>query len=168
MRIRTVIRKSVKWGGALAVVLLVAVCVASAKWHWSWKVASNCGVSIDASCLGVFCYDTGIFPQDSLSVIPIFYDGGDSSPTWRGTFQRASYASGGVGVTRTIIPLWPFSLLTLIVTGFAWRADLIARRRAMVGSCLKCGYSRVGLAPDAVCPECGAAAVVAGSARGAP
>jgi len=59
---------------------------------------------------------------------------------------------------RFTIPLWAPLLLTLIVTGLAWRADTLARRRAMLGKCPTRGYARTGLAPEAVCPECGSAA----------
>ena len=53
------------------------------------------------------------------------------------------------------VPLWPIPLL-LFATGVPiLRSGILARRRAMTGSCAKCGYSLAGLAPDAPCPECG-------------
>ena len=53
------------------------------------------------------------------------------------------------------VPLW-FPLLVLVAAAErAWRADRRAQRLARTGSCLKCGYDRSGLAPDAACPECG-------------
>ena len=56
------------------------------------------------------------------------------------------------------IPYWlPILLFASISGGLFWH-DRRAARRARVGMCLSCGYSRAGLALDAVCPECAAAA----------
>ena len=66
--------------------------------------------------------------------------------------------------TVWIVPLWAPFLLAAGATVLAWRLDTLARRRARAGFCPKCGYNRTGLAPGAVCPECGAAAIVPPSA----
>lgn len=53
------------------------------------------------------------------------------------------------------LPYWlPILLFASISGGLFWR-DRRAARRARVGMCPSCGYSRAGLALDAVCPECG-------------
>ena len=54
-----------------------------------------------------------------------------------------------------IVPLWIPAAVTLATTAAAWRVDGIARRRAGGDGCKKCHYDRTGLAPGAVCPECG-------------
>ena len=54
-------------------------------------------------------------------------------------------------------PLWSPLLVTLLITGVAWRVDALARRRAGLDLCPKCRYDRAGLATGAVCPECGRA-----------
>jgi len=55
------------------------------------------------------------------------------------------------------VPMWiPLGVL-LGATSGAWWLDAAARRRARVGLCAACGYERAGLAPGAVCPECGKA-----------
>jgi hypothetical protein len=56
------------------------------------------------------------------------------------------------------ISLWIPLAASLATCGTAWRLDTLARRRAKLGACPKCSYSRAGLAPSAVCPECGTAA----------
>ena len=61
------------------------------------------------------------------------------------------------------VPLWIPLLLAIGVTVWIWRLDKIAQLRAAVHSCAKCGYSRTGLAPTAVCPECGAVHSIAPS-----
>lgn len=53
------------------------------------------------------------------------------------------------------IPFWlPILLFASISGGLFWR-DRRVSRRAKAGECPSCGYSRAGLALDAVCPECG-------------
>ncbi len=66
------------------------------------------------------------------------------------------------GLTSIYLPLWAPAVGCLAGTVIAWRLDTLARRRARVGFCPKCGYDRTGLvgvggAAGAVCPECGAA-----------
>lgn len=56
------------------------------------------------------------------------------------------------------VPLWFPAAVALVPTAFAWRLDTLARRRAKLAACPKCSYSTIGLAPSAVCPECGFAA----------
>ncbi|MGH7132664.1 MAG: hypothetical protein ACREJO_12030 [Phycisphaerales bacterium] len=51
--------------------------------------------------------------------------------------------------------LWPFALASLLGGGWLVWSGRRARRRAMTGLCLKCGYDLAGLAAGAPCPECG-------------
>ena len=55
------------------------------------------------------------------------------------------------------VPLWAPLALALVPTALAWRLDGLARCRVRLGHCPHCGYDRAGLAPGAVCPECGSA-----------
>lgn len=78
-------------------------------------------------------------------------DGNGNEPItgyWRGGEQ-------GSLVTFVRVKLW---FLTAILTPgalwglfIAWRERQVARR----SRCIKCGYSRAGIAEEAVCPECG-------------
>jgi len=151
MRIATAIRKSVKWGGAaLAIVLLVA-WIGSGWWAVHSPILGDNRFLLGSGAVAWVSYPALRSLSDSWRWI---YDSPFPFVWW------FSYVDNG-GYYCLHIPLWAPLLFTLIVTGFAWRADLIARRRAMLGKCTKCGYARAGLAPDAVCPECGSAAAVA-------
>ena len=55
-------------------------------------------------------------------------------------------------------PLWMPATTCAAAGGTAWALDVLARRRAKLGVCPKCSYSRAGLPPSAPCPECGSSA----------
>lgn len=63
----------------------------------------------------------------------------------------------GTGVTHDLraFAFWPVPLLLWTPAALLLRSGTLARRRAVMGSCPACGYDRRGLAPGAVCPECG-------------
>jgi hypothetical protein len=60
-----------------------------------------------------------------------------------------------------ITPIWSgLAIDTLFYGTIAWGlvflpGDLRHWRRSRGGRCVKCGYDRAGLAPEAACPECG-------------
>ncbi len=152
MPIRTVIRKGLKWGGAPLAVVLVVAWIGSAWRAFASPTFGPHQFGVGRGALFWVAYPPGR---------PIF-ESFAFHPTLGPFFWWFRYEANAISYMLAI-PLWPFLLLTLIVTGFAWRADLIARRRAMLGKCAKCGYARSGLPPGAVCPECGSAAAVAAS-----
>jgi hypothetical protein len=89
---------------------------------------------------------------------------GGESPGWRFGVAQPDfpwlYSKQVTGpLTHWEIPLWwPLIVACLAATVGAWRLDSLARRRARLNCCPKCNYNRAGLAPGAVCPECGSAA----------
>ncbi|MGH7133059.1 MAG: hypothetical protein ACREJO_14065 [Phycisphaerales bacterium] len=65
---------------------------------------------------------------------------------------------GGSGRTWWLIVLpWPFALASLLGGGWLVWSGRRARKRAMTGMCLNCGYDLRGLAAGVPCPECGGA-----------
>ncbi|MGH7133345.1 MAG: hypothetical protein ACREJO_15535 [Phycisphaerales bacterium] len=59
------------------------------------------------------------------------------------------------------ITLWALALASFLSGGFLLWSARRARRRAMSGVCLKCGYDLSGLAAGSPCPECGKGAAAA-------
>ena len=151
MRILPAVRKSVKWGGAALVVGLATAWIGSAWWY---VVSPTFGAHQFGLGLGRLSWLT---EPSAASVFGSWYWRECSNFPFFWWFQYTT----GPKRCGLYIPLWPALLITLIATGFAWRADLIAHRLAMISSCMKCGYSRTGLAAGAVCPECGAAPLAA-------
>lgn len=56
------------------------------------------------------------------------------------------------------LPLWIPVFVAIAASITAARLEGRSARRSQLGACLKCNYSRAGLAPSVVCPECGVAA----------
>ncbi|MGH7131410.1 MAG: hypothetical protein ACREJO_05645 [Phycisphaerales bacterium] len=75
----------------------------------------------------------------------------------------ACYADGQEWIVR--VAAWPFALAALLGGGWLVWSGRRARRRAMTGMCLKCGYDLAGLATPTTstppCPECGTVAEAA-------
>jgi hypothetical protein len=69
------------------------------------------------------------------------------------TYWSAPNDKSFCGQTCTL--LWPSPLLLWTPAALLLRSGILARRRAMTGSCAKCGYSLAGLAEGSPCPECG-------------
>jgi hypothetical protein len=56
------------------------------------------------------------------------------------------------------IPIWPAVLMFGVCYGALVGREAQLARRTRIGRCVACAYSRIGLAPTAPCPECGASA----------
>ena len=144
MRPHPRIRKTVKWGGAVVSVLFAVLLVVSWRYFWSWSREGGPTIIGLAGTIAIDRRGNGQCWMSSKN--PWF--------AWRPVWDL-------VGIDPQVsIPLWiPFGA-ALLITAAAWCLDALARRRARIGRCTKCNYSRTGLAPGAVCPECGAAAMV--------
>ena len=151
------VRKTIKWGGAVVTVVLLVVWIGS-----GWVFLSLATQSRKA----MFVYDGQISLQTSARVWPDAPYEWHRRPSpkwslWGWEFRtygpspfgnQFPHSSAGHWLTA---PLWPFVLVMAAATGWAWRLDVLARGRARMGICSWCGYDRTGLAPAAVCPECG-------------
>jgi len=58
-------------------------------------------------------------------------------------------------LTTSNVPIWALALPVVGLAVWLWRID-----RRIAGACQSCGYDLAGLAPNAVCPECGKGAPV--------
>lgn len=139
----------VKWGGAVALALLVVAWVGS-RW------------------VGVVVWKRdGLLFSCEAGRLCACADGTDDGVAWNlgwgvdvGSFPfrwRLDWIDEGLHGYRKAIPLWIPVLVVVLPTCAAWRLDAVARRVRM-GFCSKCDYSRAGLPLGSVCPECGAAA----------
>ncbi len=141
------IRKTIKWGGAAVTVLLVVVWIGSG-FGTAYSSADAATFGFDRGRL-FFAWSTGpgwILVEDGFFIPP-------PSPTFDMKWKFDSYHSWfGWGFT---IPIWfPFIVVSL-VTVSTWCLDTLARRRAMLNLCAKCGYDCTGILKDSKCPECG-------------
>ena len=128
-------------------VVLLVVWVGSGWWNVQWVVSPRLGLGIAQGCFLRFI-------DENYDFVPGFSAGRNFA--WSRFHVEWLFVNRGPFLA---IPLWPVIVLSLFATAFAWRLDALARRRARAGFCPKCNYDRTGLAPGAVCPECGAAAV---------
>ena len=140
------IRKTIKWGGAAVTVLLAVVWVGSAWFQWQVSQSPTLSIDFGGGRITVGTSDVRpVWPRPTLLNVP---------PRLRLGYQETLV--GDIAIRW--IPIWPIVLASLLCSATAWRLDTLARRRAKLNLCPKCGYDRTGLASkDAKCPECGAA-----------
>ena len=170
------IRKTVKWGGSAVTLLLVVVWIGSGWWSWysqrsqgQWIQIYRGQLSVGESINLVPMSAPRHAPRPGEKVDLMRWVAADRQPTvridvsaivgplpLRGLVQGFSWTSGTTGWSIRV-PLWAPAAMVLLVTGFAWRLDMLARRRARLNLCANCNYDRTGLTPGAVCPECGSA-----------
>jgi hypothetical protein len=147
MRPRTRIFKVVKWGSTLLTVAF-AVTFATTARSWSeFEVADRYTVSIGRGCCSFrWKLDDGEY-------------GAILRPGPNGlTFAVGRHFYPGCAFG----PLWPAAVPLLLISAGAWGAELFGRGRRQPNACPHCQYDRSGLAPCAVCPECGRALKASG------
>jgi hypothetical protein len=142
------LRKTIKWGGAAATVLLAVVWIGSGwrsvEWmrgDWSFGLTGGSLFVGDRQILARGVSD-GVYSGvlDSLQ-----------SPRWRWWCSTETpYLARNI-----YVPLWMPSLGMFGVCLSACALDTLARRRARGSLCPRCSYDRTGLAKNAACPECG-------------
>lgn len=146
MRPHPKIRKAAKRG---TTAFLIVVCMAWAASAWvalCWGKGSGASVAVDVGSVWVW-------PPEAR--------GGGRLPHGWMVFTHPAGLNWGYGwrlaASRWVwrFPLWMIAALTGCLTVVIWGLDAAKARRALIGLCPMCSYDRTGLAPGAVCPECG-------------
>ena len=147
MKPHTRIRKTIKWGGLVATVLLVIVAGASIWCGVSWQSGTADHVFLSAG--SVVSFHISGLPQVSGS-------------RWSFRMQPPRFVwmptidtNASIKMTVVVVPLWIPLVVAAGIAALAWRLDTLASRRARLDLCHICHYDRTGLALGAVCPECG-------------
>jgi len=145
------IRKTVKWGGAVGTVLLLVLWVASARLEISFAPLSEYDGFAKGGTVQLRSLRGGGPNADSF----IFYVAHrfKPAPPFQWNLWAFSRSRGGSWVLA--FPIWAPLIVAAVSTGIVWRLDIAARRRSRANACPNCNYDRTGLAPAAVCPECG-------------
>lgn len=140
------IRKTIKWSGAAASLLLLVAWIGSGFRYLGYVTSNGYGVEVSAGWMWL-SRDKALPPKrvGPLSVHPARFH------LFGWWFERYD-TSAECGVA---VPVWLMGACALVPTIVAWRSDARANRRERAGKCPKCRYDRAGLATHAVCPECG-------------
>ncbi len=161
MRSHPRIRKTIKWGGAAAAVLLLMAWGASGFGDVYW--GSPSGYIVRVTQGNAIVMVTSPAPPGPSRSDRGYANNGKVVWNVGWYYSKAAWFHLNWmpwreplrGMTRAfIIPLYLPVGVASIVCLAAWCLDARARWRVQ-GLCPKCRYDREGLAKDAVCPECG-------------
>ena len=158
MKPRPRIRKTLKWGGAVLSALLLVAWVGSGAWEQYAPLGPSHFLRlghgrVEAGTSRIIVIDPNDTVTQAMRIGTLMPAPRPAGLRWWFSWNRSS-SSWQLGV-----PLWVPAGVFLLVTATAWRLDTLARRRARIGLCPNCNYDRTGLAPGALCPECGAPAL---------
>lgn len=133
------VRKTVKWGGAVIVVLLVALWIYNGWWSILFVNARSATVIADSG---------------RLLIGPVRLTEGERRWLRRWPSSNPGRFRWGLSVERAhmtrqiAIPLWFPTALCVISASAAWRFDIMTRRRTHSGNCPSCNHNLAGLARE--------------------
>lgn len=143
--------RAAKWAGAGACALLAGLWVLSVGWtvvHLRARAGTLYSLQLRSGCfVAIVCSSTD--PIFALDWPPWDWERRDEALRWLPRYETEPRQSW----TLIAIPLWAPLLLAGVPTGLMC---LRGRNRRAAQQCAACGYDLAGLAPGAVCPECGA------------
>ncbi|MCL4196643.1 MAG: hypothetical protein KJZ69_04055 [Phycisphaerales bacterium] len=145
------LRSTIKWGGTVLTVLLLAVWLGSAWWQVPLRQGGGRGaIGLGAGQLLATWPMRGPAPSRGMYVEAFELRIGGFS--WWFASRHLPVVVKGSTLHLVGVPLWSLALATGLPSAWLWFRD---RRRAP-GLCVHCGYDLRGNA-SGVCPECGAA-----------
>jgi hypothetical protein len=136
----------VKWGGAVAALLILVTWLGSGLAPVSCFSATGRGIVVDKRALFVYMEATSVIPRPFVGWNLCGPNGGTRFWVDAGRTRLNQYAR---------IPLWPAVLFSLLGAAIAWHRDRAATKSEQAGLCAKCRYDRAGLSASMPCPECG-------------
>jgi hypothetical protein len=147
---RSGLSRAAKWAGLVVCLLIAGSWVAST--HWSLCCALDLRPTqraVVALYAGSAC--GGLVAPGGMGRMR---SGAFVNSAGTRIVRAPEYMKGGAIFSHVfLVPLWMPFLAAVVPTGWLWWRD---QRRAEPGHCA-CGYSLAGLAPGALCPECGKA-----------
>ena len=154
-----------KWGGAVATAILFGLWVLSGWYQMALGSGSQWAATVEIGQLNLY-WQTAANPGRRWGGIERRrqYPNGPTMLYYlRWQFDHWNFPAskpGGSSTDLFCFPLWAPTAGLAAMTCAAWMIDRRETRRRAKGLCPNCSYPRTGLAPGAVCPECGSAAPV--------
>ncbi|HMN42883.1 MAG TPA: hypothetical protein PKE29_18735 [Phycisphaerales bacterium] len=146
------LRKTIKWTGAAATVLMVVAWIGSGWWGAGWMGQRGDALQVAGGRV-LWGHDGGM---NFLEFNPgVHFGASNFKFAWWFQWLDNGRPIGHGSAWVVVVPLWALVLMMAFVTAVAWHLDTLAHRRAHAHHCTKCNYDRAGLVAGAACPECG-------------
>lgn len=147
------LRLWVKWILAIASAIATLLWIGTIWWYLSISTAHFGSIALQKGQLSFFWFSTTRSKPSSVTV-------GSSAPMG-GSFQwwfdsgTKALPGSAMGYWWIAVPLWCPALGLAIPAALLWKIDRRTKRLKSPHICASCGYDRIGIAPNASCPECG-------------
>lgn len=147
-----ILRKSAKWGGLTAAVLLLALWIATVWWG-AVRMKQDWVLLIGTGRFELAYLPTGAPPPPQADRW-MWFGPGCKRPSM-GRFSWWFDFKYSPNYWSLYIPIWSCAALAALVAAVGWRLDAIARRRVRIGACPRCAYDLRASPVGSPCPECG-------------